>query len=63
MLEQPTTTAFTIHEVMARTSLGRDAIYRAIREQKLIAKKFGKRTLVVASDLERFLETLPTVGA
>jgi excisionase family DNA binding protein len=57
------TSAFTITQVIQRTKLGRDSIYRAIRDDKLIARKYGKRTLVVAADLEKFLTSLPTIGA
>jgi hypothetical protein len=28
----------------------------------LPAHKLGRRTLVIATDLERFLESLPTIG-
>jgi Helix-turn-helix domain len=56
------TSAFTIPQVIARTKLGRDSIYRAIRDDKLVARKYGKRTLIVASDLEKFLQGLPRIG-
>jgi excisionase family DNA binding protein len=51
--------AFTIAQVMARVGIGRDAIYRAIKDGRLPAHKFGRRTLIVAADLENFLEALP----
>jgi excisionase family DNA binding protein len=54
--------AFSIEEVKAQTGLCRDSIYRAIRENKLVARKYGKRTVVLAADLQRFLEALPTIG-
>ena len=55
--------AFSITQVMARTGLGRDAIYREIREGRLPARKFGRRTLIVAADLKNFLESLPRMRA
>ena len=55
-------TAFSIAEVLAQTGLGRDKLYKIINEQKLVARKCGRRTIVLASDLERFLESLPTIG-
>ena len=54
--------AFSIAEVLAQTGLGRDKVYKMINEQKLVARKCGRRTIVLASDLQRFLETLPRIG-
>ena len=48
--------------MLAQTGLGRDKLYKMINEQKLVARKCGRRTIVLASDLERFLESLPTIG-
>ena len=39
--------------------LGRDRIYNAIRDGDLVAKKFGRRTLITADALRRFLDGLP----
>ena len=50
---QPQTTsdraAFSIAEVIARTGLGRDTVYGLIRDGQLVARKVGRRTLVVNS--------------
>ena len=54
--------AYSIVEVCARTGLGRDTIYSAIRSGKLTARKVGRRTIVTESDLHRYLETLPKKG-
>jgi excisionase family DNA binding protein len=63
---QPQTTsdraAFSIAEVIARTGLGRDTVYGLIRDGQLVARKVGRRTLVVNSDLEKFLTSLPVIG-
>jgi excisionase family DNA binding protein len=56
-------TAFSIAEVLAQTGLGRDKLYQMINEQKLVARKCGRRTIVLASDLERFLKSLPAIGS
>ncbi len=51
---------YTIEEVIKTTSLGRTSIYKAIAEDKLIAKKFGKKkTLITAESLESFIDGLP----
>ena len=54
--------AFSVAEVIARTGLGRDKVYRLIRDGQLVARKVGRRTLVVSSDLEKFLTSLPVIG-
>jgi excisionase family DNA binding protein len=51
--------AFSIAEVTVSTGLGRDTIYRAIREGRLVARKFGRRTLITDRDLQQFLDALP----
>jgi excisionase family DNA binding protein len=54
--------AYSIAETLALTGLGRDKLYRLINEGQLPARKAGRRTLVLATDLDRFLEALPTIG-
>ena len=54
--------AYTIAETLALTGLGRDKLYRLINEGQLPAHKLGRRTLVVATDLEAFLKSLPVIG-
>jgi Helix-turn-helix domain len=56
------TAAYSIADVMARVPIGRDSIYKAIREKRLIARKNGKRTIILASDLGTFLRALPQMG-
>jgi hypothetical protein len=51
--------AYSIPEVMIQTGLGRDCVYRNIRARKLIARKIGRRTVVLAADLHAFLNQLP----
>jgi excisionase family DNA binding protein len=53
--------AFSVSEAAMRTGLGRDAIYSAVREGKLEAKKMGRRTLVTADALRRYLDSLPSL--
>ena len=50
---------YSIPETIERLGIGRDNVYRAIREGLLVARKYGKRTLILESDLEAFLKSLP----
>jgi excisionase family DNA binding protein len=54
--------AHSIAEACALTGLGRDTIYSAIRDGKLVARKLGRRTLVTDDDLRQFLTGLPRAG-
>jgi excisionase family DNA binding protein len=51
--------AFSIDEAAHRLNSCRDKIYGAINAGKLRAKKDGRRTIILASDLEDYLANLP----
>jgi excisionase family DNA binding protein len=53
--------AYTIAEACAAARAGRTAIYAAIREGVLTARKRGRKTLILVEDLRRWVENLPTV--
>lgn len=50
--------ALSIAEVCETLSLGRTTIFAEIKAGNLRIVKVGRRTLVLASDLERFLERI-----
>jgi hypothetical protein len=52
--------AFRIPEVCQRSGLGRTSVYAAIASRALIARRYGRRTVVLADDLAAFLRNLPT---
>jgi excisionase family DNA binding protein len=61
-METPIRRAYSVPETMCVLGLCRDSVYRLIREGKLPARKIGRRTVVLASDLQQFLEALPRLG-
>ncbi len=56
---QATRLAFSITDVCEVTALGRTTIYAAIKDGALVARKHGRRTVVLADDLSAFLRGLP----
>jgi hypothetical protein len=55
--------AFTLPQLAADGPLCRSALYREIREGRLMARKAGRSTIVLAQDWDTFLRSLPRLGA
>lgn len=55
--------AYTIAEAVFATGVGRTALYEANSNGRLPFRKYGKRTLILADDLDAFLTSLPIAGA
>ena len=55
----PVTQAFSVEEVIQRTGLSKTKLYEEIARKNLRARKSGVRTLILESDLDRFLRRLP----
>jgi excisionase family DNA binding protein len=51
----------SVTEASEIAGIGRTKIYEAISDGRIKARKLGKRTLILRSDLHRFLQKLPTV--
>lgn len=49
----------SIAEACVVAGVGRTMLYEAIAEGRLKCRKFGKRRLILKSDLEDFLVSLP----
>jgi excisionase family DNA binding protein len=55
------TLGHTIAQARARSGIGRTAIYELINTGQLPARKRGRRTLILAEDLQRCLQSLPSI--
>jgi hypothetical protein len=58
-LELPPLRGYRIPEVCNLTGLGRTSIYAAIKSGALIARRWNRCTIVLAADLQAFLNNLP----
>jgi excisionase family DNA binding protein len=54
--------AHSIEETCVLIGLGRDIVYTAIRDGRLVARKLGRRTIITDEDLRQFLAGLPRYG-
>ena len=52
----------TIPEAVEMTGISRTSIYKMFSENRLTARKNGKRTLILVEDLERVVKSLPTAA-
>jgi excisionase family DNA binding protein len=55
--------SYTITSACNATGIGRSRLYEKIKSGEIPLRKLGKRSLILKKDLERFLESLPTVAA
>jgi hypothetical protein len=53
--------AHSIAETCVLARAGRTAVYEAINSGKLVAHKRGARTIILAGDLQRWIEALPQI--
>jgi len=51
--------ARSIEDTAARVGCGRTTIYAAIKSGSLMARKIGRRTVILDEDLRRWLTALP----
>jgi len=53
----------SVSEACEVAGVGRTKIYEAIADGLLVARKYGKRTIILRTELQNFLTTLPTERA
>ena len=51
--------AYSVSEIVSSTGLGKTYVYSLIKSGQLLAKKVGKRTIVLDGDLSQYLNSLP----
>jgi hypothetical protein len=60
MVDKKGKLAHSIAQLVEVSGLGRSFIYEEIKAGRLVARKAGRRTLVLHEDAERWLGSLPT---
>ena len=53
--------SYGIDEFCNRSGLGRSFVYAAIKAGDLVARKAGRRTLILHTDGEQYLRALPSI--
>jgi excisionase family DNA binding protein len=61
MFMDPKPIAFTVTEACSAARAGRTSLYNAINIGHLRAVKRGRRTLILADDLRRWIESHPAL--
>ena len=51
---------FSVKEFCERVGVGRTTFYQEVKAGRIKAKKMGRSTLIPKSELERFIEELPS---
>ena len=55
--------AVTIPDAVRLSGMSRSAIYEALKNRSIIARKQGRRTLIPYADLQAYLASLPAYQA
>ena len=51
--------SYSIREIVSNNPVGRTAVYEALNRGDLKARKMGRRTVILRTDLEQWLASLP----
>lgn len=53
---------YKVSEVLEKYRIGRTTFYREVSEGRIPLRKLGRATRVARADIERWADSLPTVG-
>jgi len=59
----PIRVCYSVHEAAKAAGIGLTKLREEIRENRLVARKLGKRTLINAEDLNAWAANLPRVNS
>ena len=59
----PIRISYSVHEAAKAAGIGLTKLRQEIRENRLVARKLGKRTLINAEDLNTWAANLPRVNS
>lgn len=51
--------AYTVNEALQEIGIGRSKLYSEIAAGKITPRKIGKKTIILAKDIQEYLEALP----
>jgi hypothetical protein len=54
--------AYTVAEAVRVAAVSRTELYRAVGRGELVLRKRGKRSLILADELRRWLQSLPAAN-
>lgn len=55
--------AYRVPDALRIAGIGRTYLYELIKQNRIQAKKAGRRTLIVADSLHAWLASLPTINS
>lgn len=54
--------AYSVTEVLTMIGISRSKFYQLVNGGQIKVRKIGNRSIILAGDLEEFLQNLPAVG-
>ena len=61
MINNSNTGAFTVEELLSWARISRTKLYEEIKEKRIKPRKLGRKTLILRTDAEAWLNNLPEI--